>query len=167
MTNNSEFNGSSQYSAAMASGTGGSFHDSRPELSAEPIDKRPIYIGLALAGVFILIFIGLGIALFMNPVATAILRDIFIIFMGLGIFIVILLLMILIVITAYLVIKINDLIQLLDREIRPMLVKLNDTLGNVRGTTSFITEQAVKPVITTVSSASAVSAIFRTLFRRN
>jgi predicted PurR-regulated permease PerM len=171
MPSNPESNGSAQYSASYpASSPNGSAYDagkSRPELSPEPVDKRPIIIGAVVAGVFLLLFIGLGVFFFTHPVATAILRDIFIIFMGLGVFIVILLLIILIVIIAYLVIKINDLFHLLDREIRPMLVKLNDTLGNVRGTTSFISEQAVKPVISTASSISAINAIFRSLFRRN
>ena len=138
----------------------------RPELSAEPIDKRPIIIGLIVAIVLLLIFIGIGWWLFVNPVATAILRDIFIIFMGLGIFLIILLLIMLIVITAYLVIKVNDLVQLLDREIKPMLARASETLGTVRGTTSFISEQAVKPIVSTASTFAATKAIFRNLFRR-
>ncbi|RME98729.1 MAG: hypothetical protein D6768_16630 [Chloroflexi bacterium] len=139
---------------------------SRPELSAEPVDKRPMIIGIIVAVVFLLIFIGLGWWLFTHPVSTAILRDIFIIFMGLGVFIIILLLIILIVITAYLVLKINDLIQLLDREIKPMLANLQTTLGTVKGTTSFISEQAVKPVISTASAFTAVNVAFKSLFRR-
>jgi TM2 domain-containing membrane protein YozV len=141
--------------------------DLPPEISPEPIDKRPIYIGVGVAVAFVVIFLGVGWLLFVNPVATAILRDIFIIYMGLGIFVIILLLIILVVLTAYLVLKTNDLVQLLDREVRPVLSDVQSTLGNVRGTTQFIGEQAVKPVITTMSTVSAVQAIFRTLFRRN
>lgn len=138
----------------------------RPELSAKPIDKRPIIIGVVVALVIVAIFLGIGWWLFVNPVSTAIIRDIFLIFMGLGVFVIILLLIMLIVITAYLVIKVNDLVQLLDREIKPMLAKANETFGTVRGTTSFISEQAVKPVISTASTAAAVRAIFQNLFRR-
>ena len=138
----------------------------RPELSSEPIDKRPIIIGGVVAIAIVIIFGGLGWLLFINPVAAATLRDIFIIFMGLGIFVVILLLIALIVIAAYLVLKVNDLVQLVDREIKPMLTKVQGTLNTVRGTTTFLSDHAVQPVISTASTVSAVQAIFRSLFKR-
>lgn len=138
----------------------------RPELSMEPVDKRPIIIGSIVAIVILLVFIGIGVLLFNHPVSTAILRDIFIIYMGLGIFVIILLLIALIVITAYLVIKVNDLIQLLDREVRPVLGKIQQTTTTIGGTATFISEKAVRPVITTASMAAGLSAIFRALFKR-
>jgi len=64
------------------------------------------------------------------------------------------------------VLKINDLIQLLQREIKPLLVNVQDTAMTVKGTTTFISDHAVQPVITTASTVSAVKAIFRSLFRR-
>jgi len=137
-----------------------------PELSPEPIDKRPIIYGAVFAVVFILIFLAIGVWLFFNPVATAILRDIFIIYLGLGAFVIILLLIALVVITAYLVIKVNDLVQLLDREIKPVLLKLQDTAGTVQGTTTFIGDHAVRPIISTVSTYAAARAVFRSLFQR-
>jgi len=137
-----------------------------PELSPEPIDKRPIIYGAVFAVVFILIFLAIGVWLFFNPVATAILRDIFIIYLGLGAFVIILLLVVLVVIAAYLVIKVNDLVQLLDREIKPVLLKLQETAGTVQGTTTFISDHAVQPIISTVSTYAAARAIFRSLFRR-
>lgn len=139
----------------------------RPELSGKPADKRPIIIGGVVALGIIVIFAVIGWFLFRNPDAAAVLRDIFIIFLGLGVFIVILLLIALVVITAYLVIKVNDLVQLLDREIKPMLTRLQETVNTVRGTTTFISDQAVQPVIATASTVSAVQAIFRSLFKRN
>jgi cytochrome c biogenesis protein CcdA len=138
----------------------------RPELSAEPINKRPIIIGGAVALAIVIIFGGIGWLLFIYPETTGTVRDIFIIYMGLGIFIIILLLIALIVMAAYLVLKINDLVQLLDREIKPMLAKVQEALNTVRGTTTFLSDHAVQPVITTVSTVSGVKAIFRSLFRR-
>lgn len=138
-----------------------------PELSPKPIDKRPIIYGVIAAVVVILIFAGIGVALFLNPLVAAVLRDIFIIFLGLGAFIVILLLIGLVVITVYLVLKINDLVRLLDREIKPMLGRLQSTLSTVQGTATFLSEQAAQPVIKTASTVSATKAIFRSLFRRN
>ncbi len=137
-----------------------------PELSSQPVDKRPIIFGIIAALVIILIFGGIGVWLFLNPAAAAVLRDIFIIYLGLGAFIIILLLIALAVITAYLVIKVNDLVQLLDREIKPVLTRLNETAVDVRGTTTFISEHAVRPVIKTATTVSAVQAIFKALFRR-
>ena|SRR5688572_9180366 len=148
---------------------------SRPELSMEPVDKRPAIIGIVVALVILVLFGLLGTWLFVHPVATAILRDIFIIFMGLGVFIMILLLIVLIIVTTYLVLKVNDLIQLVDREIvqllnheiRPALSKVQSTLTTVKGTTTFLSERTVKPVITTAGYIAAVRAIFRSLFRRS
>ena len=139
----------------------------RPELSAKPTDKRPIIIGSIAAIIIILLFSGIGYVLFIYPEVTAIIRDIFIIFLGLGALIIILLLIALVVITAYLVLKVNDLVKLLDREIRPPLNKLQETVVTVQGTTNFLSENAVKPVINTASTISAAQTVVRTLFRRN
>jgi hypothetical protein len=142
-------------------------NDRWPELSPEPIDKRPIIYGTVVALGFLVLFVGLGVWLFYHPVATAVLRDIFVIFLGLGAFIIILLLIALIVITSYLVLKTNDLVRLLDREIKPMLRQTQSTLNQVQGTTKFLSEQAVEPVFKTVSTVAATRAIFRSLFRRS
>ncbi len=139
----------------------------RPELSAEPVDKRPIIFGVIAAVVIILVFGGLGVWLFFYPAAAAVLRDIFIIYLGLGTFVIILLLIALVVVATYLVLKINDLIQLLQREIQPLLVSVQNTAATVKGTTTFISDHAVQPVIATASTISGVKAIFRSLFKRN
>lgn len=141
-------------------------NNARPELSAKPADKRPIIFGVIAAVIIILIFGGIGWLLFVNPEATAILRDIFIIFLGIGVFVIILLIIALVVITAYLVLKVNDLVQLLDKEIRPMLVKMQESINTVRGTTTFISDHAVQPVISTASTVTAIRVIFSSLFKR-
>lgn len=136
------------------------------ELSPKPVDKRPLIIGAVIVLVIIILFGLLGWWLFSHPEATAVLRDIFIILLGFGALIVILLLIALVFITIYLVFKINDLVQMLNREIKPMLAQVQSTLNTARGTTAFLSEQAVKPVITTASAVAGVRAVFRTLFRR-
>lgn len=157
----------SETEAPAISAYNSSGNDNRyPELSPEPIDKRPMIYGAISAIVFILIFLGIGVWLFFNPAAAAVLRDIFIIYLGLGAFVVIILLIVLVVITAYLVIKVNDLVQLLDREIKPVLLKLQETAGTVQGTTTFISDHAVQPIISTVSTYAAARAIVRSLFGR-
>lgn len=142
------------------------FNGRAPELSPEPIDKRPIIYGVIAAVIIIAIFAVLGYFLFRYPETTAVLRDIFIIFLGLGAFLTILLLIALIVATVYLVLKVNDLIRLLNREIRPVLSNFQQTTRTVRGTTSFISEQAAKPIIKTAGFIAAIQAIINALFRR-
>lgn len=139
----------------------------RPELSAKPVDKRPIIYGVIGAIIIVIIFGGIGWLLFSNPEAAATLRDIFIIFLGLGAFFIILLLIALVVITAYLVIKVNDLVHLLEREIKPVLAKLQGTINTAHGTATFLSDHAAKPVISTASTIAAVKAISRSLFRRS
>ena len=138
-----------------------------PELSAKPVDKRPIIIGLIIGLIIIASFGGIGYLLYLYPETTATLRDIFIIFLGFGAFLVILLLIVLVVITAYLVLKVNDLIQLLNREIKPILLKIQETLGTAQGTVTFLSDHAVQPVIGTASTIAAIRAITRSLFRRD
>ena len=141
-------------------------NNGHPELSSKPTDKRPIIFGVIAGLIVILLFGGIGVGLYFWE-GTPVLRDIFIIYLGLGVFLIILLLIALIVIIAYLVIKVNDLVQLLDREIKPVLAKLQESVGTVRGTTTFISDYAVQPVITTASTVSGIKAIFRALFRRS
>jgi hypothetical protein len=144
-----------------------------PELSPKPKDWRPAIYGLLAALLVILFFGGTGWLFFTHPESTAIIRDIVIIYLGLGTVFIILLLIALVVIAAYLALKVNDLIQLLqreiqvlDQEIKPMLENLLKTTNTVRGTADFISEHAVQPVIETASAISAAQAIIRTLLRR-
>lgn len=139
----------------------------RPELSAKPADKRPIIYGVIAAVLVIAFFIGIGWLLFSFPATTETLRDVVIIFLGLGAVLIILLLIALVVIASYLVLKVNDLVKLLDREIKPVLTNMQSTVKTAQGTAVFLSDQAAKPVIGAASTVAAVRAITRTLFRRN
>jgi hypothetical protein len=137
-----------------------------PELTPAPFDKRPLIYGIIVVIVFFILVIVTGIYLFNNPVTAQILRDIFIIYVFVALLLLIPMIMVLIVALIYLVLKVNDMTQLINREIRPLLAQLQSTVSTARGTTTFLSEQAVKPVITTVSAVAGVRGIFRTLFRR-
>jgi hypothetical protein len=137
-----------------------------PEFSPEPIDKRPLIIGIVVATSILLISVIIGVWLFFHPVEAEIIRDIMIIFLGISMFFILVFLTVLIVMISYLVLKTNDLVQLLDREVRPLLYNIQETTGTVRGTTTFLSDYAVQPVIATISSVAAVRAVFRSLFRR-
>ncbi|GAB4428584.1 MAG: hypothetical protein Kow0031_08860 [Anaerolineae bacterium] len=138
----------------------------RPELEPAPFDKRPLWIGVGVTVTFIVLAIVLGVWLFYHPVAAAVLRDIFMIYIGLGIFVLIPLLILLAVVLIYLALKLNDLTHLIHREVIPMMTTVQNSLNTVNGTTSFLSENAVKPVISTASSYAAARAMVKALFRR-
>lgn len=104
---------------------------------------RNIGIGL----VVLLVIAAIGAALYglaTHPLLTAVIRDIFIIVLALvtiviGLFLVIL------------VFQLQSLIVLLRDEIKPILNSTNQTVRTVRGTTTFVSDSLVKPMIGTAS----------------
>ncbi len=90
---------------------------------------------LVLAGIVLAV-----IALSNNPAAATNIRDIFIIFMAFKSLIIGAALVVL-------VIQIASLINLLQNEVRPILKSTSDTVNLLRGTTEFLSENLVEPVI--------------------
>lgn len=85
------------------------------------------------------------------------LRDIFIIVLALesclfGIALMILLVMVI------------RLVNMLEFEIKPILERTNETIGMVKGTTSFVSENVVKPMTTASSYAAGIRQGLKTLF---
>jgi hypothetical protein len=113
------------------------------------------------AVVLILAIIGsAGYGLVTHPDVAAVVRDIFIIVLALvtiviGLFLVIL------------IFQLQSLISLLRNEIKPILESANETAATVRGTTSFVSDTVVSPMITAASYASAVRQTIKTLTRSN
>lgn len=110
--------------------------------------------------VIVLVILGImgfaGYGLITHPSFTAALRDISIIVLAL----------VTIVIGAFLAIlifQLQSLTALLRDEIKPILEAANDTASTVRGTTTFISDAVVTPVITAASYASAVRQTIKTL----
>jgi hypothetical protein len=116
-------------------------------------------IGLVLIATVLVIAISLaGYGLAAHPRATAVLRDISIIVLALvtvviGLFLVIL------------IFQLQSLMALLRDEIKPLLDSANETASTVRGTTNFISDAVVTPMINVVSLASGVGQTLRTLAR--
>ncbi|MGD2205496.1 MAG: hypothetical protein PVH17_01840 [Anaerolineae bacterium] len=107
-------------------------------------------IGIVAAVVIILAIIGgAGYGLVTNPPVAAVLRDIFIIVLALVTIIIGLFL-------AILIFQLQSLITLLRDEIKPILESANDTVSTVRGTTTFVSDAVVHPMIKAASYASAV-----------
>jgi hypothetical protein len=125
------------------------------ELQSKPIQQnlKPKEIRnqrLIIAGVVILaiIIIGLlvtGLVFLINPGLTTIdtvsrLRDVFIILMALESLLIGFALIILII-------QIARLTNLIENEVKPILDSTNDTISNLRGTTKFLSDNLVEPVI--------------------
>ena len=115
--------------------------------------RTAIFIGVA---VVILLAIGLGAAvvvtLVQNPAQAETWRDVVIIFLGaesilLGLALILLM------------IQLARLTALLQDEVRPMLQSTNETLDTLRGTTRFLSDNLVSPVIRANGAAAAVRRV--------
>lgn len=125
--------------------------ETTPAQTGRPSSRQSLYIGLAILALVILI-VGIAIAvayMVQNPAQTELLRDIVIILMALEFLLLGLALLVLIV-------QIARLTALLENEIRPILDTTNETLNTLRGTTTFLSDNLVQPVIKANSSISAV-----------
>lgn len=103
--------------------------------------QRKIIITLVIVVVVILaLFIGGTYVLLLPGIDTAKVRDLFIIYMGFQSLVIGLVLIIL-------MIQLARLINLLQNEIKPILDSTNDTVNHLRGTTMFLSDHMVEPVI--------------------
>jgi predicted tellurium resistance membrane protein TerC len=103
--------------------------------------QRQILIGIIAAIVILVVLIVFAIIYLLQPATpTDRIRDIFIIFMALESLVLGLVLVILIV-------QLARLINLLQNEIKPILDSTNETVSTLRGTTEFLGNNLVEPVI--------------------
>jgi len=103
--------------------------------------QRQIIIAASVVAVVIILLLIVAIVILMQPgTPTGQIRDIFIIFMALESLVIGAALVVLIV-------QIASLINLLNNEIKPMLDATNETIATLRGTTQFLSENVVEPVL--------------------
>ncbi len=103
--------------------------------------RRWIVIGIIIAALVVLAGITAAvIALTEHPAVATNIRDIFIIFMAFESLIIGAALVVL-------VIQIAGLINLLQNEVKPILESTSETVNTLRGTTEFLSENLVEPVI--------------------
>lgn len=99
---------------------------------------------IIIVGVILLILLIIGLVFLLHPntpeLYVARIRDVFIIIMALESLIIGLILFVLIF-------QIARLINLVQNEIKPILDSTNETVSNLRGTTLFLSENLVEPVI--------------------
>jgi uncharacterized membrane protein len=103
--------------------------------------QRKIVFGIVLGVVCLLAIMITGVVFLLNPgTDTGRFRDIFIIFMALESLVIGLVLIILIV-------QLARLINLLQNEIKPIIASTNDAVNTLRGTSRFLSDNMVEPVI--------------------
>lgn len=107
---------------------------------AERKQRQIVIVGSIIAVVALLVILGIGIWLIQPTTPTDKIRDVFIIFMAFESLIIGAALVVLIV-------QIASLINLLNNEIKPMLEATNETISTLRGTTQFLSENLVEPVM--------------------
>ncbi len=136
--------------------------EARVEESPPPAPPHGRRIGRTIAVVLLVaaFVVAIGALLYglaTHPILTSVLRDISIIVLALvtmvtGIFL------------AILVFQLQSLIVLLRDEIYPILDSVNRTASTVRGTTTFVSDRVVSPVISAASYVSAIRQALRLLF---
>jgi len=98
-------------------------------------------IGLIIVALVVLGLVIVGLVLLLQPgTDTARVRDIFIIFMTLEFLLIGIVMIVLIV-------QLARLTLLLQNEIKPILDSTNETANTLRGTTAFLSEHLVEPVL--------------------
>ena len=103
--------------------------------------QRWIVAGIIILIVLFLAGIGVAVYFLLQPGSpTSTIRDIFIIFMAFESLIIGAALVVLII-------QIASLINLLQNEVKPILQSTNETVNTLRGTTEFLSENLVEPVI--------------------
>lgn len=109
--------------------------------------------------VLVLLIVGALVAAFwlvQNPAQAASVRDVFIIFMALEF-------MLIGVALVILMVQLAVLTNMLQHEIKPILQSTNETLNTVRGTTAFLSENLVDPVIKMNAALAAMAQVLDSL----
>ncbi len=124
--------------------------DSNNSEPTKGTQNRGIIIGASLLLIILIAGIILAVIAMVNhPDQTETIRDIVIIFMAVESLLIGLTLVLLII-------QLARLTALLQNEIKPILDSTNDTVNTLRGTTQFLSNNLVKPVMKVNSTASAI-----------
>ena len=134
------------------------------EAAQKEAGRKQTWIIIGIVAGIIIILAGIGVAIYFllqpgSPTGT--IRDIFIILMAFESLIIGAALVVLIV-------QIAGLINLLQNEVRPILQSTSETINTLRGTTEFLSENLVEPVIKLNSYLAGLRRILDTfnLFRK-
>lgn len=120
------------------------------------IKSKGVLAGIAALLVFVLIGVGLFLLGDSDQSALEKIRDIAIIFIVLASVLNVILLAAITAALVFLALQIKD-------RVIPMLEELTGTVKRVRGTTNFITEEAVKPILTVAGTYSRLRTMTKTV----
>ena len=132
-----------------------------PLPDANPPERKNTGRNILIAAGVILVLLLVATAVYgmaTHPEGTAILRDISIIVLALVTIVIGLFLTVLIF-------QLQSLISLLRTEIKPILDSTNETVSTVRGTTTFVSDSVVSPMINVLSFASGLGRTALVLVR--
>lgn len=118
----------------------------------EKAARRTQIIIIVAAVVFVLFIIGAIVLMASFPAATVVARDIAIVFVAATTFFIGVAMIVLII-------EIQVLINMLRHEIQPLLHSVNDTASTVRGTTEFVSQNLVSPIIKAAGFAAGVRQV--------
>ncbi|HYI24659.1 MAG TPA: hypothetical protein VD767_04545 [Thermomicrobiales bacterium] len=118
------------------------------------VRNKGIIAGVAVLLVFVLICVGLYMLGGDDQAALERLRDIAIIF-------IVFLMMVTVVLLAGITVALILLFNVLKDKAVPILDETSGTINRIRNTTNFVTEEAVKPIVTVASKYSKVRAMSR------
>ena len=141
----------------------GTIQDSTPQASttptpsAEEVGQRRRVAIFVVIGVILVLALLVGGVIFLSRTSFAQvgrIRDIFIIFMALQSLLIGFALVILII-------QISRLINLLNNEVRPILNSTNETVNTLRGTTVFLSDNLVQPIIKLNEYLAGIQEMFK------
>ena len=115
----------------------------------DPRAKRMIVIDVIAVLVIVALLVVAGVFLYSRPQATTFLRDIAVIILAFETLVVIFFLGVVTVLLIYVILT-------LEREIKPVLNATSETIYTVRGTTTFVSDTVVSPIM---SAAGVVGAV--------
>jgi hypothetical protein len=122
----------------------------RARAGSRTAGQRALIVGAVIVLLALIALVAWAVVAMVNhPTATENIRDIVIIFMALESLFLGLALIVLIV-------QLARLTALLQNEVRPMLDSTNETLNTLRGTTTFLSDNLVQPVIKANSTMAAL-----------
>jgi hypothetical protein len=129
---------------------------------AKPAQGRNIGKTILIIVIVVVVVAAIGAAMWglaTHAPFTAVLRDIAIIVLAMvtaviGIFL------------AILIFQVQSLIALLRNEVKPILDSANQTISTVKGTSTFVSDSVVSPMIQVLSFASGLRQTAKVLFRR-
>jgi len=118
----------------------------------DPRAQKMIFIVSIAAVVIVALLVVAGFFLYSRPQATTFLRDVAVIVLAFETLVVIFFLGVMTVLLIYVILT-------LEREIKPVLNATNETVYTVRGTTTFISDTVVSPIMAVASIVGAVKGV--------